>query len=173
MTVLKKVPAEMDRAEFMSVFADLYEHSPWIAKAVYKAGLGPRHNQSEGLHAAFCEVVISSGRRRQLDLLLAHPDLAGRLAKAGNLTDSSRSEQAGAGLDQCTAEEFALFTELNDRYLARFGFPFIMAVKAAGRAEILSQFQLRVDNSVEAEFDTALEQVLKIGWFRIMDIFND
>ncbi len=157
----------------MSVFAGLYEHSAWIAGAVFKTGLGSEHNQSEGLHAAFCEVVISAGKRRQLDLLLAHPDLAGRLAKAGDLTDSSRSEQASAGLDQCTAEEFALFTELNDRYLARFGFPFIMAVKGADRAEILSQFQLRADNSVAAEFDTALEQVLKIGWFRIMDIFND
>jgi OHCU decarboxylase len=163
----------MNRTEFMSVFGGLYEYSPWIAEAVFEAGLDRTHDQADGLHKAFCEEIESAGKRQQLDLLRAHPDLAGKLARSDELTAESRSEQAGAGLDQCTAEEFSRFTQLNERYEARFGFPFIMAVKGADRAQILSQFQIRVDNSVEAEFDTALRQVLKIGWFRIKDIFNE
>jgi len=157
----------------MAQFGGLYEHSAWIAEAVFDAGLQANHNDPDHLHDAFRHVVSAAGQQRQLDLLRAHPDLAGKLARKDGLTSSSRQEQAGAGLDQCGEEEFALFTELNKRYQEKFGFPFIMAVKGADRAQILSQFQVRVDNSAEAEFDTALEQVLKIGWFRLMDFFNE
>lgn len=161
----------MGKTEFMSVFGGLYEHSSWIAAAVFEAGLDGSHNRANGLHRAFCQVVGSAGKEQQLALLCAHPDLAGKLARADELTTSSRSEQMRAGLGQCTAEEYALFIELNNSYLARFGFPFIMAVKGADRAQILSQFQLRVDNSLESEFNTAIQQVLKIGWIRLLEIF--
>lgn len=163
----------MSKTEFMAQFGGLYEHSAWIAEAVFDAGLNASHNDAVHLHDAFRHVVTAAGRQQRLDLLRAHPDLAGKLARKDELTSSSRQEQAGAGLDQCGEEEFALFTALNTRYQEKFGFPFIMAVKGADRAQILSQFQVRVDNSAEAEFDTALEQVLKIGWFRLMDFFNE
>jgi len=173
MTALNKLPAEMNKTEFMALFGGLYEHSPWIAESVFDAGLDATHNGAASLHNAFCNVIGSAGSQPQLDLLRAHPDLAGKLARKDALTTSSREEQAGAGLDQCSQEEFALFTRLNERYQEKFGFPFIMAVKGADRAQILSQFQVRVDNSVKAEFETALEQVMKIGWFRLMDVFNE
>ena len=173
MTALRMPPARMDKTEFMEKFGGLYERSPWIAEAVFDTGLDAAHNSAAGLHAAFCEVVNCAGRQRQLDLLRAHPDLAGKLARKDALTSSSRREQAGAGLDQCSEEEFALFSRLNERYQEKFGFPFIMAVKGADRAQILLQFEIRVENSAAAEFDTALGQVMKIGWFRLMDIFNE
>lgn len=173
MPALQNAPADMTEAEFMTVFGGLYEHSPWVAAAVFKGGLNGTHNRADSLHQAFCRAVESASQQQQLKLIRAHPDLAGKLATADALTTSSRSEQAGAGLDQCTDEEFSVFTELNQRYQARFGFPFIMAVKGAGRAQILLQFQQRVDNSPEAEFDTALKQVLKIGWFRLSELLDD
>ncbi len=173
MSALINSPVDMSEAEFISEFGGLYEHSAWIAGAVFEAGLNTNHDQAENLHRAFCRVIESANRQQQLELLRAHPDLAGKLARADKLTDSSRSEQAGAGLDQCTQEEFSAFTELNNNYKAKFGFPFIMAVKGADRAQILLQFQHRVDNSPESEFETALQHVLKIGRFRLTEILND
>lgn len=170
---MQKTPTDMTEAEFMATFGDLYEHSPWIATAVFNGRLNSLHNDVAGLQGAFRRVVKAASHERQFELLRAHPDLAGKLARADALTTASRSEQAGAGLDRCTDEEFGLFTELNNQYKAKFGFPFIMAVKAAKRAEILLQFQQRLENNPETEFETAIEQVLKIGWFRLTDLFND
>jgi OHCU decarboxylase len=172
-TALRTQPADMDQAEFLSVFGGLYEHSPWIAEKVHSNGLNAGHNNPTVLHEAFCKVINSASRQQQLNLLRAHPDLAGKLARADELTDASRSEQAGAGLDQCSDEEYRVFTELNNRYKERFGFPFIMAVKGAARTDILLQFQQRVDNNPDTEFAAALLQVQKIGWLRLAEILND
>jgi 2-oxo-4-hydroxy-4-carboxy-5-ureidoimidazoline decarboxylase len=109
-------------------------------------------------------------RERQLALIRAHPDLAGRLARAGALTAESTVEQRGAGLDRCSDEEFARFTALNDTYKARFGFPFIMAVKGRTRAEILAAFERRVANGPEAEFGTALDEIDRIALLRLRDM---
>jgi 2-oxo-4-hydroxy-4-carboxy-5-ureidoimidazoline decarboxylase len=114
-------------------------------------------------------VVTAAPRDRQLELLRAHPDLAGRLAVAGALTPHSTSEQAGAGLDKCTAEEFARFTRLNDAYKAKFGFPFIMAVKGCARGEILAAFERRLNQDAASEFRTALDEVNRIALFRLQE----
>lgn len=106
----------------------------------------------------------------QLALIRVHPDLAGKAALRGELTAESTREQAGAGLDQLTPDEFARFTELNERYTTRFGFPFIMAVKNATKHQILSGFEQRIDNTPELEFATALEQINRIAAFRIADL---
>jgi len=105
----------------------------------------------------------------KLALLRLHPDLAGKAALSGKLTDASTSEQAGAGLDQCTADELARFANYNDAYKAKFGFPFIMAVKGATKQKILAGFEARIDNSVPEEFQMALTQVHKIAEFRLAD----
>jgi OHCU decarboxylase len=115
-------------------------------------------------------VVETVGRDRQLALLRAHPDLAGRLAVAGGLTASSSAEQASAGLDRCTPAEFARFQALNAAYREKFGFPFIMAVRGRSRTEILAAFERRVANDAETEFATALAEVHKIALLRLREL---
>ncbi|HYD69243.1 2-oxo-4-hydroxy-4-carboxy-5-ureidoimidazoline decarboxylase [Azospirillum sp.] len=160
----------MDRAAFVARFGGVFEHSPWIAEGAWDAGLPEGAGTADGLHAAMVAVLRAAPHQRKLDLLNAHPDLAGKLAVRGELTAESSAEQAGAGLDRCTPAEFARFTELNDTYKVRFGFPFILAVKGSTRAEILAAFERRVTNTPEEEFATALEQVERIALLRIRDL---
>ena len=115
----------------------------------------------------FEQVIRTAAADRQLALLLAHPDLAGRAAKAGELTEDSNREQKGAGLDTLSEEELARFSSLNSTYRERFGFPFIFAVKGADKHDILDAFEHRLGNSVSAELETALAQVGRIFRFRI------
>ena len=166
----KQPPRALDREDFLARFGAVYEHSPWIAETVFEAGLTPRHDRPSGLHEAMRKVVEDSSRDRQLALLRAHPDLAGKLAVAGGLTAQSASEQSGAGLDRCTAEEFARFSALNDAYKAKFGFPFIIAVKGRSRGELLAAFETRSANDSVIEFRTALDEVHKIALFRLRDL---
>ncbi|MGQ9365054.1 2-oxo-4-hydroxy-4-carboxy-5-ureidoimidazoline decarboxylase [Azospirillum sp. ST 5-10] len=163
-------PSSMDRERFLAAFGGVFEHSPWIAQAVWDGGLGPQHDRADGLHAAMCTVFRAAGRDRQLAVLRAHPDLAGRLAVAGALTAESTAEQASAGLDRCSPEEFARFTALNAAYTARFGFPFIMAVRGRRRDEILAAFARRVDDTPDAEFATALAEVERIALLRLKEL---
>ena len=149
------------KADFASQFGGVYEHSPWIAAEACQDG--PPADPAAAMRA----VVDSAPRERQLALLRAHPDLAGRLAVAGELTSASSAEQAGAGLDRCTPAEFAEFQDLNARYAARFGFPFILAVRGHDRASILAAFRRRIANAPEAEFREALDQVHRIAALRI------
>ncbi|WP_448191079.1 2-oxo-4-hydroxy-4-carboxy-5-ureidoimidazoline decarboxylase [Azospirillum sp. sgz301742] len=161
-------PSDMDRAAFLARFGPVFEHSAWIAEGAWEAGLRP--DTAEGLHAAMVAVLRAAPREQRLALLNAHPDLAGKLAVRGELTAESASEQAGAGLDRCTPAEFQRFTELNDAYKAKFGFPFILAVKGRSRAEILAAFEQRIHNTPEMEFETALAQVERIALLRLKDL---
>ena len=166
----KQPPSSLDRAQFVALHGRVYEHSPWIAETLWDAGLKPEHDEVEALHRALESIVEAAPRARQLALLNAHPDLAGRLAVRGELTAESTSEQAGAGLDKCSPEEFRRFTELNDAYKKKFGFPFILAVKGKQRAEILANFEQRIHHDPETEFRTALDQVHRIALLRLMDL---
>ena len=123
----------------------------------------------EALIAAFQSAIGDAPRDRRLALLQAHPDLAGKAALVGEVAEDSRREQAGAGLDSLTATEFARFTRLNEAYTARFGFPFILAVKGATKHDILAAFEARSENGPDEEFQTALEQVRRIVRFRLED----
>jgi 2-oxo-4-hydroxy-4-carboxy-5-ureidoimidazoline decarboxylase len=165
--ILRTQLAGISRAEFVAIFGPVYEHSAWVAEAVFDRGLNPERQSAEELQAAMVAVVEAAPSERQLALLRAHPDLAGRIAVADALSLHSASEQAGAGLDRCTAEEFRRFTCLNATYKAKFGFPFIMAVKGRARAEILSAFERRIENEPSAEFRAALDEVHKIALFRL------
>ena len=147
---------------FIEAFGDVAEHSPWVAREAQS--FRPYRNREEmALH--FERALKSANRDAQLALIRAHPDLA---TKAKLTQDSSR-EQAGAGLDTLTAEEFARFTDLNAHYKARFGFPFIFAVKGATKHMILDSFTERVDSTPEQEFTMAISQVCRIFRFRIED----
>ena len=162
-------PSRMGRALFIELYGDIYEHTPEIASKTYDAGLTSAQDDAEGLHAALSRTMRALPRDAKLALIRAHPDLAGRLALAGELTRDSEGEQAGAGLDRLSPAELATFTDLNDRYRARFGFPFVMAVKGRSKAEVLDAFGGRLAHGPEAEFDTAIDEIDRIALFRLHD----
>ncbi len=151
---------------FVTAFGGIAEDSDWVAAV---AELRRPFAGREAMIAAFEQTVRFADGELQLDLLNAHPDLAGRAAIVGEIGPDSRSEQAGAGLDSLTREEFDRFTELNTRYRDRFGFPFILAVRGATKLDILAAFEARIDNDRDIEFATAIEQVCRIIRFRLED----
>ncbi|NVK36253.1 MAG: 2-oxo-4-hydroxy-4-carboxy-5-ureidoimidazoline decarboxylase [Rhodobacteraceae bacterium] len=151
---------------FVDIFGDVAEHSPWVARAAY--GFHP-FSSREDVIAAFEQGMKLADHAQCLELIQAHPDLAGKAALAGAIAEDSRQEQAGAGLDTLTADEFARFTDLNTRYRAKFDFPFIFAVKGATKTMILAAFEERIENSQEEEFAMALRQIARIFRFRLED----
>ncbi|MEM7429789.1 MAG: 2-oxo-4-hydroxy-4-carboxy-5-ureidoimidazoline decarboxylase [Pseudomonadota bacterium] len=164
------LPSGLGRAAFVDRFGSIYEHSPWIAERVWDGGLAPEHNVIDTLAEAMSEILNGADDDAKLALIRAHPDLAGKAAIRGELTDASTSEQAGAGLDQCTPDEFTRFQDLNAAYTEKFGFPFILAVKGKGRAEILKAFETRISNTPAEEFRTAIEQIHRIARLRLADL---
>lgn len=166
----KRPPSTLDRTQFVALYGRVYEHSPWIAETAWDRRLSPACATVEGLHGVLSRIVDAASREKKLALLCAHPDLAGRLAVRGELTAESTSEQASAGLDKCTPEEFQRFTAFNETYKRKFPFPFIMAVKGRSRGEILEAFERRIRNSEDAEFQTALSEVHKIALLRLRDL---
>jgi OHCU decarboxylase len=152
----------MSKAEFVARFGPVYEASPWVAEGVWPDPPLDR----EGLAKAMAAVVDTAPREKKLALIRAHPELASR----ARMADSSVKEQAGAGLDQCSPEEFEAFQRLNAAYNARFGFPFVVAVKGLTRGDILAAFEARLANHPETEFDTAIAQIHRIAGFRLADL---
>ncbi|MGB1474278.1 MAG: 2-oxo-4-hydroxy-4-carboxy-5-ureidoimidazoline decarboxylase, partial [Candidatus Puniceispirillaceae bacterium] len=157
------------KADFLANFGEIFEKSEWVAEEAFGLELGRAHDSAEGLHNALCRVFRSAGRDKQLAVLRAHPDLAGKLALQGKLTQSSTEEQASAGLDSLTPEELAQFSQLNTRYMEKFGFPFIIAVKGMHKTDILQAFQIRVEHDSDTEFAEACGQVEKIALLRLRD----
>ncbi|UXS02214.1 2-oxo-4-hydroxy-4-carboxy-5-ureidoimidazoline decarboxylase [Agrobacterium tumefaciens] len=155
------------RQDFVTRFGGVFEHSPFIAERAFDAGAISEPLTANVVHDALCTQFRAASEPERLGVLRAHPDLAGKLAIAGELTEDSRNEQAGAGLDRLSPEEHARFTALNSAYTQKFGFPFIIAVKGLNRQDILSAFENRIDNSPEDEFSTATAQVEKIAWLRL------
>ena len=158
-------PSTLGEEQFLAVYGGIYEHSPWVAQAVWDAR--PLPDTVDALHAAMKAAVDAAPRERRLALIRAHPDLAGRAAVAGALSTASTAEQAGAGLDRCSPDEFAAFQELNTAYKARFGFPFVIAVRGLDRGGILDTFRRRPANDADTEFDTAIEQIHTIARLRL------
>ncbi|EAU39949.1 hypothetical protein FP2506_17774 [Fulvimarina pelagi HTCC2506] len=165
-------PSGMEWEAFVSLFGGVYEHSPFIAERAYRFGLSPAFDTAETLAAGMAREFRLAGESERQLVLQAHPDLAGKLAIAGELTERSKAEQAGAGLDRLSKDEFQRFTQLNTTYRDRFGFPFIIAVKGKTKDDILAAFETRLDNDREAEFEMACREVEKIAAFRIAAIFE-
>ena len=163
-------PSQMARADFVARFGGVFEHSPWIAERAWELELGPAHDSAAGLHNALARVFRSASEEERLGVLTAHPDLAGKLAAAKRLTAESTAEQASAGLDALTDAERARFTELNTAYVARHGFPFIIAVRDNTKASILAAFETRLTNDRTTEFATACAQVERIARLRLEDM---
>ncbi|WP_197019007.1 2-oxo-4-hydroxy-4-carboxy-5-ureidoimidazoline decarboxylase [Thioalkalivibrio sp. HK1] len=156
----------LDETGFVSRFGDIAEDSPWVAEVAFAAR---PFADREAVIEAFAGALRNAAPALQMELLCAHPDLAGRAALAGDLARASAEEQAQAGLDRLSREEFDRFHALNDRYRRRFGFPFIFAVKGATKQAVIAAFERRIDNDIETERSTALAQVERIFRFRIED----
>ncbi len=162
-------PSRMAPALFTEVFGDIFEHSPWIAAETHATRLMAIEDTAEGLHAAMTAVMRASSLDDKLTLIRAHPDLAGKLALSKQLTADSTSEQASSGLDRLSATDLARFTAMNDAYKAKFGFPFIIAVKGLRTAEIVEAFERRLVLDPEAEFAQACAEIEKIALLRLRD----
>ncbi len=163
-------PSEMDLETFVARYGSIFEHSPWIAERAHDLELGPAHDSAIGLHNALTRMFRSASREERLGVLTAHPDLAGKLAAAGKLTAESTAEQAGAGLDMLTDAERETLTRQNEDYVAKHGFPFIIAVRDHDKASIMAAFTRRIDNDTETEFAEACRQVERIAEFRLKDL---
>jgi len=157
------------REAFTAALGHLFEHSPWVAGETW-----PQRPfaSAEALHAALCATMRAAPRERQLALIRAHPDLAGRLAQQNRLTAESTREQASAGLDRLTDTELADFTARNADYLARFGFPFIICARLNAKAAILDAMRTRVHRAPDVEFAAALGEIEKIAWLRLQDVLK-
>ena len=163
-------PTGMDRQAFVEAYGSIYEHSPWIAEGAFDSELGPAHDAASGLANALARVFRSASADRRLEVLRAHPDLAGKLAAAKRLTADSTAEQASAGLDALTDAERDSFTRLNAAYTEKFGFPFIIAVRDHDKPGILAAFERRLGNDRDTEFSEACRQVERIGFHRLKAI---
>ena len=153
-----------DRAQFVAALGAIYEHSPWVAEAV---GNRRPFASLASLHEAMSAAVLAADDARKLALLNAHPDLAGKAARAGALTADSKSEQGSVGLDRLSDEAFDNFHRLNTAYRDKFGFPFIICVRRHGRDSIFRQFERRLQNDVAAERGSALREVVRIAALRL------
>lgn len=163
-------PSQMVREAFVSRYGSIFEHSPWIAERAFNLELGPAHDCATGLHNALARIFRSASHAERSAVLAAHPDLAGKLAQAKTLTAESTAEQASAALDALSDAERQTFQALNAEYMAKHGFPFIIAVRDHSKASILRAFQTRITNDTATEFQTACAEVERIAAHRLKDI---
>lgn len=158
-----------DRAAFTRAIGHLFEHSPWVAEQTWTQR---PFASAEALHVALCATMRAAPADRQLALIRAHPDLAGRLAQQKKLTAESTREQASAGLDQLTDAELAEFTRNNAAYQAKFGFPFIICARLNAKAAILGAMAARLPNATAVEHAAALAEIEKIAWLRLQEVLQ-
>ena len=161
---------DLSHAAFVAALGPLFEGSPWIAEATWPARPFASIDQ---LHQALCATMYAAPIDRQVALIQAHPDLAGKAAIAGELTAESAREQSAAGLGRLTPEQFATFTRLNQAYRAKFGFPFVICAREHSAAGILEQFAIRLEYPRTQEIATALGEIAKIAQLRLLDAVRD
>jgi OHCU decarboxylase len=158
---------ELGREAFVERFGPLFEHSPWVAAEAWSDR--PFSDKDE-LFDALRSAMYSAPIERKLALIRAHPDLAGRAAIEGTLTRRSRREQASAGLDRLTPDEYTAFTRLNSAYRERFGFPFVVCVREHTKESILRVAGERLEHTRDEEVRVALEEIAKIARLRLEDL---
>ena len=161
---------EASREEFVAALGPVFEHSSWIAGEAWAAR---PFASAEEVFEAMTAAIAAAEDDMKLALIRAHPDLAGKAARAGALTEHSTREQQGAGLDRLSDEEFERFHRLNAAYRERFGFPFIVAVRLHTKDSILEAFERRLANDAPAAMEEALRHIGLIGRFRLLDLLRD
>ena len=161
---------QTSRAAFTAALANIVEHSPWVAEAVER---GRPYGDAAALRTALVGTLATSPHAQLLAMIRAHPDLANRTQRASGLTAESTAEQDSAGLDRLSDREFALFSEANDAYKAKFGFPFILCVRRHTKDSILDAFARRLGHSPEAEERVAVAEIGRIASLRLADLLAD
>lgn len=156
---------QLDQESFVIALGAVFEDTPTIAQLTWSYR---PFNDREGLHQAMVRIVQGMTPEAKLALIQAHPDLGSK----AKMAEASVKEQAGAGLDRLTPEEFERFHSLNTAYKAKFGFPFIIAVKNHTKASILEAFEERLNHSIEAEQAHALLEINQIANFRLQILVN-
>ena len=156
---------KLSKAEFISIFRNIFEKTEWIAERCYES---KPYNNLDELVSKMMKIFENIEKERHLEILNSHPDLA----VEKKLTEDSKNEQKNASLNQCTDEEFIEFKKLNEEYKKKFGFPFIIAVKGKNKEEILNSFRQRITNNINLEFEEAKKQVKKIANFRLSEIIK-
>lgn len=160
----------MDRERFVSVLGPIFESSPWISEGAWEKR---PFDGIDGLHAAFQAVVDDAPQDRRVALIRAHPDLAGKAALAGELTDESSNEQASAGLDRLSPEEYERFHRLNAAYRDKFGLPYVVCVRENTKESIFTGAEERLRNTREEEVEAALCEISRISRLRLEDLVQD
>jgi 2-oxo-4-hydroxy-4-carboxy-5-ureidoimidazoline decarboxylase len=153
-----------DREAFVATYGPLFEHSPWVAEDAYERG---PYADRAALEAGLAETMYAAPRERQVALVRAHPDLAGKAAIDGSLTPDSAREQASAGLDRLSPGEYEALTAANAAYREKFGFPFVICVRDHDKASILAAAQQRLGNDPGTELRTALREIARIAHHRL------
>jgi OHCU decarboxylase len=157
----------LEREEFVSLLGRAFEASPWVAEHAWDSR---PFRDVEELHGAMVKAAKDAPEERRMALIRAHPDLAGKAAVAGELTPESGGEQASAGLDRLTPEEYDAFTRMNAAYREKFGFPMIVCVREHTKESILRNARSRLGNAREEEVETALGEIAKIAHLRLQDL---
>ena len=157
---------KLSQSEFVEIFANIFEKTKWIAEKLYSQ---KPFDSFEDLCIKMLRIFKTASKEAQLKILKAHPDLADK-AMVNSLTVNSRTEQSNAGLDQCSAEEFNEFKNLNNKYKQKYNFPFIIAVRGKNKVEILGEFKKRILNSNDDEFIEAIKQVVKVANLRLNEL---
>ena len=158
---------EMDQEGFVARFGSLFEHSPWVAEEGWRSR---PFGSVEEMWRAFEDAMYAAPRERQLDLIRAHPDLAGKAAVASELTQESAREQASAGLNRLSPGEFEMFTRMNREYREKFSLPMVVCVREHTKESILENVQSRLGNCRDEEIRMALTEISKISHYRLLDI---
>jgi OHCU decarboxylase len=158
---------KLDQEEFVARFGSLFEHSPWVAEEAWRSR---PFGSVEEMWRAFEDEMYAAPRERQLDLIRAHPDLAGKAAIAGELTQESAREQASAGLDRLSPGEFEAFTRMNREYREKFDLPMVVCVREHTKESIIENVQSRLGNSRGEEIRRALAEISKISHHRLLDL---
>ena len=156
---------KLSKAEFISIFGNIFEKTEWIAERCYES---KPYNNPDELVSKMMKIFENSEKEKHLEILNSHPDLA----VEKRLTENSKNEQKNASLNQCNDKEFLEFKNLNEEYKKKFGFPFIVAVKGKNKEEILNSFRQRITNNINLEFEEAKKQVKKIASFRLGEIIK-
>ena len=157
----------MDRDDFVAYFGGVFEESPWIAREAWESR---PFGSVDALHAAMVWVVEHSPRVARLELIRAHPDLAGKAAIAGALTPESTREQTAAGLDRLTPAQYERITTLTAAYRERFGFPFVVCAREHTADSIIATAAARLEARSDEEEQTALSEIAKIARLRLDDL---
>ncbi len=160
----------MDQGEFVSRFGAVFERSPWVAEGAWERR---PFEDLDGLHAAFVRTVHEAPDDRRVALIRAHPDLAGKAALAGELTEESANEQASAGLDRLSPEEYERFHRLNAAYREKFGLPYVVCVRDHTKETIFAGAEERLSNMREEEIGAALAEISRVSRLRLEDLVED